>query len=175
MAGSRPENAASRISKRHSTTFGWLTRRRDFLNAAKGARAHHSAFVLQMAQNSAGNPDTKGAARFGLTVSKQNGNAVKRNRIKRRLRAALSEACGNTTAAGQRDVSQPRMAVRDGNDYVIVARPSALNAQFTGLVAGLKQAAEKVHNARRKNNGNSKKSAQPDIRPHNRDNKIRTV
>jgi ribonuclease P protein component len=187
MAGSRPENAASRINKRPAASlnnvpparrvrapYEWLTQRRDFLKAANGLRVHHSAFVLQTTKNDSGQDgvDT-GSVRFGLTVSKKNGNAVKRNRIKRRLRAALSQACAGTFEYGgkvSRDtgtskaVEDRTIAVRPGHDYVIVARPSALVAPFDSLVAALQQAAEKIHATSVRRSGN-KKSPRPDARP----------
>ncbi|MEO1794666.1 MAG: ribonuclease P protein component, partial [Pseudomonadota bacterium] len=56
---------------------------------------------------------TAAASRFGLTLTKKLGNAVTRNRIKRRLREAI------------RDQS-PRSLVA-GVDYVIVARRAAFD------------------------------------------------
>lgn len=58
-------------------------------------------------------------ARVGFTVTKKNGNAVIRNRIRRRLREAV-----RINAAGD---------MMDGNDYVIVANRGALNAPFAEL------------------------------------------
>ena len=58
-------------------------------------------------------------ARVGFTVTKKNGNAVVRNRIRRRLREAVRiHAAGDMMA---------------GNDYVIVANRSALDASFAEL------------------------------------------
>ena len=66
-----------------------------------------------------------GAARVGFTVTKKVGNAVVRNRIKRRLRAATSELCG---------------AFLPATDYVIVARVEALRAPFDRLKGELADA-----------------------------------
>ena len=55
---------------------------RDFQNAKNGLFFRSNSFLLQAIQN-----DNKGVTRVGYTVSKQNGNAVNRNRIKRRLRS----------------------------------------------------------------------------------------
>ena len=57
-----------------------------------------------------------GDIRFGLTVSKKNGNAVKRNRIRRRLRALAKELL-------------PRYG-QDGYDYVFVARRDGLTRPY---------------------------------------------
>ncbi len=58
-----------------------LKQRADFLAAAKGAKVPAGAFVLQARERGDGAP-----ARFGFTVSKKVGNAVERNRVRRRLR-----------------------------------------------------------------------------------------
>ncbi|MCH6230512.1 ribonuclease P protein component [Microbacterium sp. CFH 31415] len=59
-----------------------------------------------------------GPARFGFIVSKQVGGAVVRNTVRRRLKALCAEALP---------------AVRDGNDIVIRALPSAATAPFSEL------------------------------------------
>jgi len=69
--------------------------------------------------------------RFGFTVTKKIGNAVVRNRIRRRLKAALS------------DISQNK-ALPDC-DYVLVARRSAAVLVFSQLVLDLSQALDRVH------------------------------
>lgn len=66
-----------------------------------------------------------GPPRVGLTVSKNIGNAVARNRVKRRLRHTV------------RDVQlQPAM------DYVIIARKSIVDASYPTLVGWLNRALE---------------------------------
>ena len=54
--------------------------------------------------------------RFGLTITKRCGNAVARNRIRRRLREAIRTHAADDMAAG--------------NDYVIVGRSDVLDAPF---------------------------------------------
>ncbi|MDE3017131.1 MAG: ribonuclease P protein component [Pseudomonadota bacterium] len=91
-----------------------IKKRADFLAvSAKGRRAATGAFVLlaRARQN-------EGGARFGFTVTKKLGNAVARNRIKRRLRAALR--------AGAK--------AEAGHDYVLIARPKALDCPYGDLV-----------------------------------------
>ena len=61
----------------------------------------------------------RGAARVGFTVTKKVGNAVVRNRIRRRLREAVR-------VHAARDM-QP------GNDYVIVGRQEVLTAAFAEI------------------------------------------
>lgn len=58
--------------------------------------------------------------RFGFTVTKKIGTAVVRNRIRRRLREAVR-------------IAAPAAAV-PGTDYVLVARPEAINRPFDRLV-----------------------------------------
>lgn len=68
-----------------------------------------------------------GPPRVGLTVSKNIGNAVARNRVKRRLRHTV------------RDVQlQPAM------DYVIIARKSIVDASYPTLVGWLSRAHEEL-------------------------------
>lgn len=75
---------------------------------------------------------TDGAAvlRVGYTVSKRVGNAVERNRLKRRLRAAVNlvfPACATS-----------------GRDYVIVGRRAGLNRPFAELTEDLSRALKKT-------------------------------
>lgn len=105
-----------------------LKRRADFLAVAKGVRIHRTTMTLQAASRSG--PVIEGARpRVGFTVTKKIGNAVVRNRIKRRFRAAS-------------DGLEAEFAT--GTDYVIVARRDALDAPFdalTGELAGALRAA----------------------------------
>ena len=56
-----------------------LKQRADFLAAAAGVKVPAAAFVLQALAR-----DDAAAPRFGFTVSKKVGNAVERNRVRRR-------------------------------------------------------------------------------------------
>lgn len=64
--------------------------------------------------------------RFGLTVTKKTGNAVERNRIRRRLREVLRELRPDWPVAAL--------------DVVVVARRGALSAPFDALMVDLKRA-----------------------------------
>lgn len=141
-----------------SKPFGWLKKRSEFLNCAKGMRVHSASFVLQCAPNPAEAAGVIQGARFGLTVSKKNGNAIRRNRIKRRLRAAIAAAAEATAArdetgsvldceAVSTTAELPGLNVKTGCDYVIVAKPNALNDSFAALVEGLRRAVTKIHAA----------------------------
>jgi len=76
---------------------------------------------------------TIAGARFGLTVTKKIGNAVIRNRIRRRLKEALRSVA-------------PTHA-RAGCDYVLIARTMALSQQFAELCGDLKKAFQRVNSA----------------------------
>lgn len=96
-----------------------LKKRRDFLAAAKGARAPRRAFVLESRQRDDGGP-----ARVGFTVSKRvSKKAVERNRIRRRLREAVRSVA-------------PQHAL-PGHDYVLVGRRSALSEKFGNIATEL--------------------------------------
>ena len=103
-----------------------LKRRSEFLRLRDGARWAAPAFVL------AAKARGEGAAgpRFGLTVTRRLGKAVARNRIKRRLKAAIAGAA----AHGRREF-----------DYVLIARSAALTLPFAQLVADLSNALDRIH------------------------------
>ena len=123
-----------------------LKTRPDFQRVAKGRRCHARSLGLQVHLR----PEPgDGAPRFGLTVTKRVGNAVERNRIKRRLRAALRS---------ERIVPQP------GHDYVIVARREALGLPFAGLIADLTKALEQARSGRASNR-QGRPAGKPSVRP----------
>ena len=95
---------------------GRLKKRREFLRAAsRGKRAARPGLVLQAL---AGEP---GALRLGFTVTKKVGNAVVRNRIRRRLKEAVRLAGA--------------AAADPGRDFVLVGRRPALDMPFSDLVS----------------------------------------
>jgi ribonuclease P protein component len=102
--------------------------RPEFLRAAQARRQGTSGFLLQARARADGNP----AVQIGFTASKKIGNAVMRNRAKRRLRA-LARAV------------MPAMA-QPGWDYVLVARPGAtVERAFADLLRDLEGAMRTVH------------------------------
>lgn len=109
-----------------------LKRRPEFLRIRKGARFATSEFVLEAKRrgDESGSAPVEGA-RFGFTVSKKVGNAVERNRIKRRLKAAVRDVVGDHS--------------RGDFDYVLIARRAALDAGFATLVSDLVKALGRVH------------------------------
>jgi ribonuclease P protein component len=91
--------------------LGRLLRRKDFLRVAAGRRKWVAAgLILQACDSDA--PESAGARaegrRVGFTASKKVGNAVARNRAKRRLRAAAHEVMSE--------------AALSDTDYVVIAR-----------------------------------------------------
>lgn len=105
-----------------------LRRRVDFQRLSRARRVTTPAFILQSARS--GDPD--GPPRVGFTVTKKIGNAVTRNRARRRLKEAAR-------------LTLPLYAQR-GTDYVLVGRAAALLRPFPALVADLAAALSALHN-----------------------------
>lgn len=110
-----------------------LTKRADFLACARARKAVTPGFVLQAMRRTG--DDFPDSIRIGYTASKKVGNAVARNRAKRRLRAlARSILIDNG---------------RPGWDYVLVARAAETASRpFATLESDLKAALSKVHGTR---------------------------
>jgi ribonuclease P protein component len=108
-----------------------LTKRADFLACARARKAVTPGFVLQARRRDADGADP-GCIRIGFTASKKVGNAVARNRAKRRLRALARSVL-------------PR-AARPGWDYVLVARKDETACRaFSTLEIELARALPKIH------------------------------
>ena len=102
-----------------------LTRRTDFLAANRGTRVSRHGFVLLA------RPNGGAGQRFGITVTKRIGNAVVRNRMKRRFRALLRELL-------------PSVGLPD-TDHVLIGREGGVERDFAllreELLAALSRAA----------------------------------
>ena len=104
-----------------------LRKRADFLRAARAKRSGQPGFLLQARKR-----DDADAPRVGYTCSKKIGNAVTRNRAKRRLREAARAVLGTQA--------------RDGWDYVLIGRPTeTVSRPFHLLLDDLSRAVAKVH------------------------------
>ena len=100
--------------------------RAGFLAArASGIKAVSAGFVLQAV------PTGRDQWRLGLTASKKTGNAVRRNRARRRLRALA-----RTELAAR---------ARAGTDYVIIARHGTLDRSWSDLTNDLDKALGYLH------------------------------
>lgn len=107
-----------------------LKSRREFQNVRGGGRWAGAAFVLEGKARQT-ESSGKGEPRIGFTVTKKLGNAVARNRIRRRLREAVGQVAGQHA--------------RPGYDYVIVARDHAMTQLFADLRSDLERAFARVH------------------------------
>lgn len=112
-----------------------LRQRADFLAAASGIKVPAAAFVLQARKRA-----DQGPARLGFTVSKKVGNAVERNRVRRRLRDIVRLSGTNR--------------MQSGHDYVLIGRRAALKAPFARIAEDFEGALRRIH-AGRVANGNT--------------------
>jgi len=113
-----------------------LKKRKDFLACARARRWAAPGMIVQARARGDDAPP-----RVGYTCSKKVGNAVVRNRAKRRLRAAAADVF----ASGG----------KPGWDYVLIGRSGATVARpYPDLVGDLKAALDRVHAPRK-----------PDARP----------
>jgi ribonuclease P protein component len=102
-----------------------LRQRADFLAVANGVRVNSAAFVVQSRPR-----DDAGPVRIGFTVTKKNGTATERNRIRRRLREVVKLL----------DV----VSLRPHSDYVVVGRRAALSRDFATMLDDLRSALHRL-------------------------------
>jgi len=100
-------------------TVGRLKSRPQFLAVREGESRRGRTFLLEVLDRAV--PDEP--PRVGFTVTKKQGNAVERNRMRRRLKEAVRQSAG--------------FAMKNGHDYVIVARREVLTAPFADMTAQL--------------------------------------
>ena len=116
-----------------SRKIGRLTRRAEFLFVARSRRRWATpGLVLQAARRPAPAKSVAGnGPRVGFTASKKVGNAVARNRVKRRLRALADECLPDRAQAGY--------------DYVLIGRRATVERPFPALQNDLLTALKRVH------------------------------
>lgn len=103
-----------------------LLRRRDFLAAAKAPATATPGIVIQARDRADGLP-----SRVGFTTTKKLGNAVMRNRIRRRMREAAR-------------LTLPGIA-KPSHDYVLIGRAGADTRSFEALRKDIISALTKLH------------------------------
>lgn len=111
-----------------NTAIHRMKKRRDFLAAAKGHKVVTTTLVLQA--RPLDEITASSSARVGFTVTKKAGNAVVRNRIRRRLRAAA-------------DALMPENA-QPGWDYVLIGRATTREEPFEIILRDLRYAIRKT-------------------------------
>ncbi|MCJ8520448.1 ribonuclease P protein component [Pseudorhizobium tarimense] len=105
--------------RKEEFAVGRLKSRPQFLAVRAGEARRGRNFLVEVLDR--GEPETP--ARVGFTVTKKQGNAVERNRMRRRLKEAVRHSAA--------------FAMKPGHDYVIVARREVLTVPFAELTAQL--------------------------------------
>lgn len=120
--------------------FPTLKSRSEFLAVRGGSKTSCASFLIEgrkrRSASATGEPSRikvidQSLIRFGFTITKKLGNAVVRNRIRRRLKAAVATVTHDQTVAGF--------------DYVIVARKAAFDRPYPDLIADLGRSLAKLH------------------------------
>ena len=113
-----------------------MRKRADFLAANRGLRIARPGFVLLVRPNSESDnssdarPGQQLGKRYGITVTKKIGNAVVRNRMKRRFRELLRAAL-------------PERGLPD-HDHVLIGREGGIERDFALLGEELAHALERA-------------------------------
>ena len=106
--------------------FSVIKKRSDFLAANRGKRYATPGFVLLVRDRQDDNP----AIRLGITITKKVGNAVIRNRMRRRFRALAQEMLADKGKAGA--------------DHILIGRDSGIERDFDALRADMVKALGKL-------------------------------
>ena len=107
-----------------------IKNRRDFLAATQGQKWIAPTLILQVRRRPKDHP-VQDITRIGFTVSGKVGGAIIRNRTRRRLK----------------DIARKIAAkyVKDGHDYVVIARAQAATCDFSTLQRDMEFAFSRIH------------------------------
>jgi ribonuclease P protein component len=108
-----------------------ITKRADFLSANRGKRFATSGFVLLVHDRKDNDP----AIRLGITITKKVGNAVVRNRMRRRFRELMREMLNDNGKAGA--------------DHILIGRSSGIEMDFARLRSDMQRGLNKLCNQNR--------------------------
>jgi ribonuclease P protein component len=112
-----------------------LKRRSDFLRVAGAGRKWVAPGLILQARRQSDDQDIpERSLRVGFTVSRKVGNAVARNRARRRLKAAAEAVLPGQAAVG--------------TDYVLIGRGETLKRPFGALIGDLETALAKLRTKR---------------------------
>ena len=128
LDGRRPQGSGRSPQPRpqEAQRLGIIKKRADFLAANAGRRAATPGFVLLVRDRLDNDPQM----RAGFTVTKKIGNAVVRNRMKRRFRALAREV-------------MPERGY-PGSDHVMIGRAGGIERDFSALREDLTRALQRT-------------------------------
>ena len=106
--------------------YSVIKKRSDFLAANRGKRYATPGFVLLVKDRQDSQPEI----RLGITITKKVGNAVVRNRMRRRFRALAQEMLAEKGKAGA--------------DHILIGRDGGIERDFGALRADMAKALEKL-------------------------------
>ena len=124
-----PQEAVGLIietADREMRGYSVITKRADFLAANRGKRYATPGFVLLVFDRR----DDDAAIRLGITITKKVGNAVVRNRMRRRFRELMREMLGEKGKAGA--------------DHILIGRDGGIERDFGELRADMAKALGKL-------------------------------
>jgi ribonuclease P protein component len=125
----RPQEAVGLITEqadRDMRGYSIIKKRSDFLAANRGKRYATPGFVLLVKDRQ----DESTDIRLGITITKKVGNAVVRNRMRRRFRALAQEMLGQN--------GQP------GADHILIGRDTGIERDFGALRSDMIKALGKL-------------------------------
>ena len=114
------------MTDRASRGYSIITKRSDFLAANRGKRYATPGFVLLVFDRRDNDP----VKRLGITITKKVGNAVVRNRMRRRFRELAMEMLGDLGKAGA--------------DHILIGRDGGIERDFGDLRAEMAKALTKL-------------------------------